>query len=100
MGKTLYYAVDDEFESQNSALTEIFGNMAQFSIKENPACITSNCSNAQAPLKTCSDNVLVFASSSTNKTSVEQKDNCIYFYYANEDPVLAADAFLFRILGL
>jgi hypothetical protein len=84
MGKTIYYAVDDEFSGQGGALNEILGNLAQFNIKDNPACITSNCSNSQAPLKTCNDNVFVFTASTTNKTSVEQKDNCIYFYSNGE----------------
>ena len=98
--KIVYYAVDEEFSVQNEALTEILTNLNQFGTRTNPACMNENCTNPDAPIKTCDSNVIIFQESQTNSSSIKQENNCVYFYYTSGQSLLSADAFLFKILDI
>jgi len=96
VGKPLY------FVGGGQGVQEIGGNLLDFlSRRPQSGCIEDFedlCSD-DAPLKDCAeDNIIIFQE--TNDTSITQEDNCVFISSPYGEQGKAADAFLFKILGI
>lgn len=91
-GKPLYIQIENEGEE-----IELYNVMDYFVLRRQYACLSEEgCSNEEYPIKTCSDNVIVFEKS--NSSEVVQEENCVYI--RGEDFKKEVDAFLFRAMGI
>lgn len=91
-GKPLYYS------PQNPGVQEILINFDRYVERYQQACLNiDNCENG-LPIKNCTDNFIIFQNK--NISTITQEDNCIYILYPDDADVKAADAFLYRILGI
>lgn len=94
VGKPLYL---DSFDY--GAAQEIAQNLQGYPERMTNACIDeNNCVDESAPIKTCSDNIIVVRE--TNENKVYEVENCVYIEGTNEDLVKVVDAFLLKALGL
>jgi len=92
INKPLYFS----FDSDRQAADEIARNIGQFSSRMQFVCV--NECNEDFPVKTCSDNIIAIGEA--NNTSIKQNNNCIYILSNNENNIKAADAVIFKILGI
>lgn len=97
--KVLYYSGQPIEDLSQIATTEIVKNLANFITRVNPACLNENCSLTY-PIKTCSDNILVFTRAANNRSTITSRDNCIFINYTQGQEEIVADAFLFKVLGI
>jgi len=89
-GKPLYLV------NSNPAAAEILRNLQGIS-RYQEACISGmNCTSSEFPIKTCSDNVIIF-NFEGNKTEVKKEGSCVYISGEMEK---SADAFIYKILGV
>lgn len=83
------------------ATNEISRNIGAYSLKIGPGCIEGyeeKC-NADSPIKDCSqDNVIILEES--NISRIIQNQNCIFIQSPYESQTMAADAFIFKTLGV
>ena len=102
-GKPLYLSsVNKESE------LEINSNLYSFIQRTQPACLEKNESmgselfeeecGSDLPVKTCNDNFIIIVES--NKSIIEQKDNCVFISGPQENLTKITDEFLFNILGI
>lgn len=96
----LYFSGEPIEELSSSGMQEILKNIQSLVSRSNYACVEENCSQNYA-LKNCkSDNILVFKEFKDNETSIVQQDSCVVITYKSSEAQRAADAFLFKILGV
>lgn len=83
-----------------AAKSEIYRSLKDFtSAYPQDACLAgAECKNLDFPEENCSSNVIVF--DVKNETNVFREDNCIFIESPADDMTRAADAFLYRILGV
>ena len=101
--KPLYFSGEPFLDISQTAIQEISRNLGQFVLRVNMACIEDSCANSTTyPLKTCSDNIIVFKKSLTNYSEISERQNCTIIMYSElaEDEERTADAFIFRTLGV
>ena len=96
----LYFSGEPIEAISGSGMQEIIKNIQTIPSRVNYACLIENCSKEYV-LKDCkNDNIIVFQESKNNQTSITQLDKCVTISYANQDAERAADAFLFKLLGI
>lgn len=94
----LYFGIDNLEELNTAGNSEIINNIGNFVLKYQESCLTNNCTE-NLPIKNCSaDNVIIFKQSETS--SIYEDEKCVYIQYANNDEIRAADAFVFKIIGI
>ncbi len=83
------------------AMNEISRNIAGYALKVQTGCIEGyedKC-NENDPIKDCSqDNVIIIEES--NQSRVVQNQNCIFIQAPYDSQTMAADAFIFKTLGV
>ena len=94
-GRPLYFAGQSESEIEIVRGLQGFISKLQYNV-----CIENyECEDEIAPIKNCSrDNVILFKES--NFTEIKEDDGCIFISAPYNEQVRAADAFLFKILGI
>jgi hypothetical protein len=100
--KPLYLSAEPINDLSGSASQEILRNLQGIISRTNYACSADdlNCTQDYT-IKNCStDDMIVFKISANNDSRVSQRDNCAVITYALGDEEKAADAFLFKIMGL
>ncbi len=94
-GKTLF------FLGQSPARREIEVNLVSFVPRMQDGCLEDykeRCNN-NTPIKNCSqDNVIILEE--TEEIKIHQEDNCVFIEAPYEEQARAADALLFKILGI
>jgi len=94
----LYFGVDNREDIETAGNSEIVQNIGNFLLKYQTSCLTNNCTE-DAPIKNCSaNNVIIFKEA--DKTKITENEKCVQIDYVIGDAVRAADAFIFKILGL
>lgn len=99
-----YYGNPLYFSGQSSvaAKQEIARNLQNFASRMQDVCINRGdleCETEDLPTKDCSkDNIIIIKESEDIKVSQEEK--CIFIFAPYEEQIRAADAFLFKILGI
>lgn len=89
-----YYQKPIYIDSNSDAIySEIGSTLGQYAQRVQHACYQS-CTNSTYPQKTCTDNLIVYTPSDTNKIS--QNSSCVFI----EGDMRAVDAFLYRAFGL
>jgi len=91
------------FIGQTPARQELERNLWNFISRTQDVCLedtdSKECENL--PIKNCSeDNIIILKESTTNTTQITKKENCITISAPLEEQTKAADAFLFKILGI
>ncbi len=96
-GKPLYFVLND---GSINAKSEIYRNLQAFTLRlPQDACLAGQeCDNAELPEENCSSKIIIF--NKGNETIVERDENCIFISSPADDMTRAADAFLYRILGI
>ncbi len=97
-GKVLYLV------NNNPASQDILIDFNKYFLRAQGACLNSNLNDSfdssscegDLPIKTCSDNLIIFENSD-NETRVWQDKNCVYI---SGDFLKGADAFLYRTLRI
>lgn len=79
----------------NQGASEIINNIGKYILRYQEACLINSTCEGNWPEKDCSSNLIIFESG--NETKVYQDENCAYIV---GDSIKAADAFLYRILGI
>ena len=97
-GKPLFFAGED-----TTARQEIARNLQKFVSRMQMACVVdyeelSTCEE-DLPVKNCSQDNIIFIKDS-EFIEVQQEDNCIFINAPYAEQTRAADAFLFKILGI
>ncbi len=79
--------------------SEIARNLQNSVLRMQEACYddVENC-RAELPIKNCSENLIVLKYE--NITSVTQKENCVIIKTKSGEAAKAADAFLYKLLGV
>ncbi len=94
----LYFGADNLEDIETAGNSEIIQNIGGFLLKYQTSCLTINCTE-NLPIKNCStDNVIIFQKA--EKTAINENEKCIYIKYTSGDELRAADAFIFKILGV
>lgn len=92
-GKPLY------FVNEGAAEQEVARNLVSFVSRMQQACLENESCTDDAPMKTCTDNILIIKEeSSLTNTIVRQEDNCIFILSNNT--IRSADSFVYRVLGV
>ncbi len=89
------------FLGKGAAKQEIAQNLKNFALRMQDACIEEHeeMCEKDAPIKNCSrDNVVIIKEA--NLTEISQEDNCIFILSPYGEQTRAADAFIFKILGV
>jgi hypothetical protein len=98
----LYISAEPIDDISGSAGQEILRNFDGIISRSNYACSSEdlNCTQDYA-VKNCSnDNMIIFKKSASNDSAVSQRDKCAVITYALGDEEKAADAFLFKAMGI
>lgn len=99
-GKILYLGIGEKNEIFQAGNREILKNLDQFILRSNFACLSENCEE-NYPIKNCSEsNIVSFKNDESSFTRIRDEEDCVIIYSSEEDAEMAADAFLFRILGI
>jgi len=95
LNKPLYLV--SESAQEKEAVTELARSLGYFSSRMQPSCVEGRqCLIEDLPVKNCSDNIIILTEK--NKTKIWKEDNCVFI--ESEDLVRAADAFIFKVLGI
>ncbi len=62
------------------------------------ACMEGEECSSDAPIKNCTDNLIIIKESNSSK--IEQQGNCVFIEGSNENLTRLADGFLFKIIGV
>ncbi|HLD98094.1 MAG TPA: hypothetical protein VI815_02120 [Candidatus Nanoarchaeia archaeon] len=96
--KPLYFIV-----SNPTATNEILQTIGRYSSRYQSVCLEKNgvkigeC-NADNPIKTCSDNIIIFKEA--NETNVYRDGNCLFIDAIYSDQTIIADRIIFKTLGI
>jgi len=95
--KPLFFVFND---GDMAAKGEIYRGLKDFtSSYPQDACLEgATCESNELPEENCSSNVIIF--NVKNETNVFREENCVFIESQAEDMVRAADAFLYRLLGI
>src|SRR3989344_2602266 len=95
--KPLFFVFND---GDMAAKGEIYRSLKDFtSAYPQDACLAgATCESNELPEENCSSNVIIF--NVKNETSIHREENCVFIESPAEDMVRAADAFLYRLLGV
>ena len=91
ISQPLYFTYD----SNKQAINEISSNIERFTSRIQYVCL-DNCTE-DFPIKNCSSNIISIKQE--NETLIKQEDSCVFIHY-KDNAVRAADAFIFKILGI
>ncbi len=94
-GKPLFFLGEGE------AKQEIARNLGNFALRIQDGCIKGYEAMCQedSPVKNCSqDNLIIIKEA--NYTEVSEEENCIFIFSPYEEQTRAADAFVFKVLGV
>jgi hypothetical protein len=94
VGKPLYFS----YNSNRQGIEEITKNIARFVLRVQFACL-DGCQE-DLPVKNCTDTDNIIVTKNINETLIKQENNCVYILAREDDAVRAADAFIFKILGI
>lgn len=98
--KVIYFGADAKEDISQEGNQEIYANINRFILRSNFACLSENCTE-DYPIKNCSDNnIIIFKEDDEGITKIRDDGGCVYIYYNQNDEMRAADAFLFKILGV
>lgn len=86
------------FVGGGQAKQEIARNLGNFPSRMQEACIDEKNCKGELPIKNCSDNIIVIEEKEEIKIS--QEENCIFIFSPYDEQIRAADAFIFRVLGV
>lgn len=90
--KPLYFYYQNEKEAES----EIARNMEKYVKRINYACfLGDNCDWSE---KNCSENMIIIKE--INNSMIKEEENCVYIFYKEGENLKAADAFLYKILGI
>jgi len=91
-GKPLFFVGSGE------AKQEIERNLGDFTSRVQEACIEEKNCKEELPIKNCSDNIIIIEEKEDVKIS--QEENCVFIFSPYDEQVRAADAFIFKVLGV
>ena len=94
--KPFYFGLESDNDISTLGNQEIIKNLQDFISRSNYACL-GEC-EGDYPVKNCSDNIVAFKEES--QPAVIEEDGCVFIYHTTNTTEKAADAFLYRILGL
>jgi len=98
-GKTLYF-IGEEAPSKSEIILNFNGRLVS-RVQPGSVCLKANedkCNN-DTPVKDCStDNIIIIEES--NETKITQDENCVTIAAPYQEQARAADAFIFKILGV
>jgi len=95
LNKPLYYV----FTEESLASRELKKTFQSISLRQTRACIEGYpCSDENAPIKTCEDNVILIISSEEIKAYKE--NNCIFIEGSAEEQLVLSDKLIYEILGV
>lgn len=76
-----YYGKAVYIVNINSAVNGLMYALQDIALRTQEACISGEeCLNAEFPVKTCDENVIIFSSVNSNETRVIQNNSCVYIY--------------------
>ena len=76
-----YYQKPVYIVNINAAINGLNYALQDIALRTQAACISGEeCLNVELPIKTCEDNVIIFANSNLNETKVVQNNSCVYIY--------------------
>ena len=95
--KPLFFVFND---GDMAAKGEIYRSLKDFtsSYPQDSCLAGAECEDNQLPEENCSSNIIIF--NVKNETSIHREENCVFIESPAEDMVRAADAFLYRLLGV
>lgn len=97
-GKPLYFGLDKLEDSATYGKAEIAQNLGSFILRYQDSCLTTNCTE-NYPIKNCTDNnVIIFKQA--EKSRINEQNSCVVVEYNNDEEIMAADALIFKLLGL
>lgn len=93
-GKILYFDSDDSrVEREIASVLQYYAQRIQY------ACLEGGeCKNEELPIKNCDENIIIIEES--NFTEITTNSNCVFIRGKSSDKVKAADAFLYKLLGI
>jgi len=89
-GQTVY------FVNSGPVAGEILQNLNSYVLRAQEACLKGEPCTGDLPVKTCSEKLIVYKEGK-NLTGVYQNESCVYL---EGESIKAADAFLYKILGV
>ncbi len=101
-GNPIYFGINSKEDISTSGNTEIMRNLQRIVARSNFACLSDSCEE-NYPVKSCaSDNIIIFEKEQETSgfSRIRDEEGCVRIYTSEEDAERAADAFLFKILGL
>lgn len=81
------------FVNPNEGVSEILGNIGNYVLRYQEACLENSTCEGDLPVKSCDSNLIIFVEG--NETSVYQDGSCVYIV---GDSLRATDAFLYKVL--
>lgn len=91
-GKTVY------FVNSGSIASEILSNLNSYILRAQEACLKGEPCGKDLPIKDCSEKLIVYKEGKEgSEANVYQDQNCVYL---EGESIKAADAFLYKILGV
>jgi hypothetical protein len=98
----LYFGINSASDISSNGDYEIAKNLDGIIVKSQFACLNENCTwTNDYPLKNCnSDNIIIFKQSLTNISKVTENNKCVIIEYNLGEDQKAADAFIFKLLGI
>ncbi|MEA2112351.1 MAG: hypothetical protein U9P50_00045 [Patescibacteria group bacterium] len=81
------------YETPTGGVIEILNNLKEHILRYQGACLNDSGCEGDFPIKDCSSNVII--SKGGNETRVYGNESCIYLV---GDSIMAADAFLYKLL--
>jgi len=87
------------FVGEGRAKQELARNLQNFALRMQDACIEKKECEGNLPIKECSeDNIIIFKEE--DYIEITREDNCVFITAPYAEQTRAADAFLFKILGV
>jgi len=84
------------FVGETSVASEILVNLQSFVLRYQEACLEGGeCSNEELPVKTCSDNLIVYKNNNAEQTKIYKEENCVFM---EGDLTKASNAFVYKLL--
>ena len=90
-----YYNQPVYFVNLSPGVSEILMNLQDYILRYQEACLNGTECNENLPVKNCDSDLIIFING--NETKVYNKQNCVFI---EGEPIMGADAFLYRLLKI
>lgn len=98
-GKPLYFGIDNITSASFNGNAELSRNLDNYITKTQFSCLSDKCTE-NYPIKNCTTDSVITFRESEKASSIKNEEGCVAIEYLAGEEEKAADAFIFRILGL